>query len=135
MPVLERPEQAKFRNELQLLYGECVISGCQVMPALDAAHIAPVAKKGEFHPTNGVLLRADLHRLFDANLIGIKPDDLTVHFAKSVLPAKSVPVGESVPAGEYGLWDRQSIKIPTYLSENEKPLTENLVWRWRLFSP
>ena len=119
--VPARPEQPKFRNALLLLQGGCVISGCQVLTVLDAAHIAPVSKKGEFHPTNGLLLRTDLHRLFDANLLAINPDNLTIHFAASVR------------LGEYENWHGGSIKIPPYLDEDEKPCTEFLVWRWRFF--
>ncbi|WP_413711832.1 HNH endonuclease [Rhizobium sp. Rhizsp82] len=71
-----RPEQAAFRAELIKLYkGRCPISRCSVQAVLEAAHIVPfsedVALRNE--PTNGLILRADLHTLFDKFLIAIHP--------------------------------------------------------------
>jgi len=45
---------------------------------LEAAHIKPYRGKTDSHLENGLLLRADLHTLFDLNLIGVEPDTLTV---------------------------------------------------------
>ncbi|UCD87353.1 MAG: HNH endonuclease, partial [Desulfobacterales bacterium] len=45
---------------------------------LEAVHIAPHAKFGINELDNGLLMRGDLHSLFDANLLRINPDELTV---------------------------------------------------------
>ena len=52
----------------------CVLTGEPTMRALEAAHLIP-AKQGENdQPANGIALRADLHRLFDAGLFTLAPD-------------------------------------------------------------
>jgi len=43
------------------------------LPALEASHIQPYAKDGPHEVRNGVLLRADLHRLFDQGYVTITP--------------------------------------------------------------
>lgn len=76
-----RPEQAKFRERLLELYGgSCAVSGCSVLDAVDAAHIIGVDGAGEDIDSNGLILRADLHRLFDRDLMAIDPSTGIVHF-------------------------------------------------------
>lgn len=68
-----------FRDELMRVYDQrCMISGCTVAGLLEAAYIPPTAMLKLSNPTNGLLLRSDLHTLFDLNLIGIDPDRLTI---------------------------------------------------------
>lgn len=63
---LARPAQAKFRIAVCAAYaGKCALSGTGVLSALEAAHVEPFRSGGVDHISNGVLLRADLHRLFD----------------------------------------------------------------------
>ena len=71
-----RPEQAAFRRLLMQAYGgRCVISRSQVSAVLQAAHIIPFSENIELRNevSNGLLLRADLHILFDKSLIAIHP--------------------------------------------------------------
>ena len=75
----------RFRVEVLDLYtSTCVVSGCTAPDALDAAHILGVGSAGEDKPQNGIVFRADLHRLFDAEPIqmAIDPSGMTVHFAE-----------------------------------------------------
>jgi putative restriction endonuclease len=51
----------------------CAITGTQIWPALDAAHIRPVAEGGEHRLDNGLLLRSDVHTMFDRGYLGIDP--------------------------------------------------------------
>lgn len=51
----------------------CAITQEHSLPALEAAHIRPYGKRGSHDPSNGVLLRADLHRLFDKGYVTITP--------------------------------------------------------------
>jgi predicted restriction endonuclease len=46
----------------------------RTLPALEAAHIRPFAEGGEHEASNGVLLRRDIHSLFDAGYVTITPD-------------------------------------------------------------
>ncbi|TBF82600.1 HNH endonuclease [Rhizobium leguminosarum] len=71
-----RPDQAKFRAGLMQLYkGRCVISRCSIPEILDAAHIVPFSESVTFRndTRNGLVLRTDLHALFDKLLLSIHP--------------------------------------------------------------
>jgi putative restriction endonuclease len=73
-----RRGQSAFRNELINRYGgRCVLSGCNVLGVLEAAHIRPYRGPRDNDPRNGLLLRSDLHTLFDLNRIGVEPHHLT----------------------------------------------------------
>lgn len=70
--VVARQGQSKFRNDLLERYGgRCMVSGCEVEAALEAAHISPYRGERTNHPANGLLLRADLHTLFDLWLLSV----------------------------------------------------------------
>ena len=74
-----RRGQYAFRQLLMARFGaKCVISGCTVQGVLEAAHIRPYRGPQDNHPANGLLLRADLHTLFDLNRIAIEPQTLKV---------------------------------------------------------
>lgn len=77
--IRKRRGQSKFRNSLRQRYDDqCMISGCQIIDILEAAHISSYRGADDNHPDNGLLLRADLHTLFDIDLLGINPDSLEV---------------------------------------------------------
>jgi uncharacterized protein YjbI with pentapeptide repeats len=83
--ILARQGQPKFRQALLDAYNSrCAITGCDAEQALEAAHIIPYSKQEDSHPSNGLLLRADIHTLFDLNLIAIDPETLTIHLAPSL---------------------------------------------------
>jgi putative restriction endonuclease len=76
----QRRGQAKFRKGLIDRYGgKCLVSGCEFVFIVEAAHISPYRGEDDNHPQNGLLLRPDLHTLFDLDLLGIDPDTLEVH--------------------------------------------------------
>lgn len=67
-----RQGQAAFRKQLLDAYdGKCAVTECAVSHILQAAHIVPYRGKHTNHVTNGILLRADIHTLFDLGLITI----------------------------------------------------------------
>jgi putative restriction endonuclease len=56
-------------------YGRaCAITSEHSLPALEAAHIRSFAQDGPHEVANGILLRADLHRLFDKGYVTVTPD-------------------------------------------------------------
>jgi HNH endonuclease/Tetratricopeptide repeat len=78
--VVQRPGQSEFRRKLLTAYGgQCAITGCDVEQALEAAHITPYFGIESDHTTNGLPLRADLHKLFDAHLLSIDPESFRVY--------------------------------------------------------
>jgi putative restriction endonuclease len=52
----------------------CAVTGERTLPVLEAAHIRPFALNGPHRVTNGILLRSDLHRLFDLGYVTVTPD-------------------------------------------------------------
>ena len=65
-----REQQAQFKGRLISAYGgKCALLNTKVVAALDAAHIRPYRGEKSNQVWNGILLRADLHRLFDAGLL------------------------------------------------------------------
>jgi putative restriction endonuclease len=52
----------------------CAITGESTLPVLEAAHIRPFAKSGVNEVSNGMLLRSDFHKLFDAGFVTVTPE-------------------------------------------------------------
>ncbi len=73
--VLPRLGQGLFRGLVAAAYDHrCAITGERAMPVLEAAHIRPWATGGANALENGLLLRSDLHRLFDTGYLTVDPD-------------------------------------------------------------
>ncbi|MGJ5813692.1 HNH endonuclease [Paludibaculum fermentans] len=84
--VTLRRGQLEFRRKLLNAYGgRCAISSCDCEDALEAAHIVGYKGKATNHIQNGLLLRSDLHTLFDLRKIGIDPVTLTVVVDESII--------------------------------------------------
>lgn len=96
--VLEEPEalygksiltkvrlgQGAFRILVTDAYSrKCTISGEKTLPVLEAAHIKPYAVSGPHFISNALLLRSDLHKLFDTGYITITPE-LKVEISKRI---------------------------------------------------
>jgi putative restriction endonuclease len=73
--VSPRLGQGSFRLAVIDAYrGACTVTGEHSLPALEAAHIRPWHKGGTHELHNGLLLRRDLHRLFDLGYVSARPD-------------------------------------------------------------
>jgi putative restriction endonuclease len=80
-PVFGDPRLAPYRLGQQSFKAvvldsyrrRCAISGTHIPPVLQAAHIRPVAQGGEHRLDNGLLLRSDIHTLFDRGYLGVDP--------------------------------------------------------------
>lgn len=84
--INERRGQKKFGDSLRKRYGDqCMVTGCRLPDILEAAHIRPYRSEKDNHPSNGLLLRADIHTLYDLNLIKIDPETLMIHIDRSAL--------------------------------------------------
>ena len=64
-----------FRADVLAEDEKCVISGEKTAAALDAAHICPVAVSDDDSIRNGMILRTDIHRLYDRGMFLIDPED------------------------------------------------------------
>ncbi|MCG3773355.1 MAG: hypothetical protein JW395_0161 [Nitrospira sp.] len=108
-----RRGQPKFRRLLLGLYGsKCAMSGWDAVVALEAAHIVPIAEDADHGATNGLLLRADLHTLFDLHYIGVDPKAWTVAVSPFLMPT------------QYGTFNGAEINLP--MSVADRPSTELL---------
>lgn len=82
--IRARRGQSDFRQRLLKAYkGRCCISGCDIEDILEAAHIQPHAAEPNYDTRNGLLLRADLHTLFDLNLLAVD-DRMHIHLSQQV---------------------------------------------------
>lgn len=112
-----RRGQYKFRQTLLARYGsKCVVTGSSIVALLEAAHISPFRGEDDNHVENGLLLRADIHTLFDLNLLGIEPETLKVELHQSI-------------RSEYREWADIRLKC----SSNATPSKAALVKRWEEF--
>lgn len=83
--VRVRKGQASFRKQLLDTYGEnCAFTGPTPAVVLEAAHLYSFAKTGD-HNGGGLLLRRDLHRLFDLGMIAVNPTTLTLDVAPEIV--------------------------------------------------
>lgn len=72
--ILSRPKQQKFRKDLLNIQSSCLLSGVTSTTVLQACHIIPVKNDGVDHASNGIVLRSDLHILYDIGYIKILED-------------------------------------------------------------
>lgn len=83
--ITERKGQPEFREKLLVAYSSrCAVTGYDAEPALEAAHILGYAETGSQAVTNGLLLRADIHTLFDMGHLWINPETMTVVLSEAL---------------------------------------------------
>lgn len=80
-----RRGQAKFRGDLIGAYGaQCAVTGTRIEDLLEAAHIIPHAEGTNYRVSNGLLLRADIHTLYDLHLLSVD-ERHRVHLSKLLM--------------------------------------------------
>jgi hypothetical protein len=83
--IAVRRGRDRFRQTLLEAYrGRCAITNCDCPHALEGAHIRAYQGKETDHVQNGLLLRSDIHTLFDLGKIGINPKTLKVIVAREL---------------------------------------------------
>ena len=127
-PALVRPRlgQGSFRVVVTDTYRRrCAITGERALPVLEAAHIRPVSEGGQHRIDNGLLLRSDVHTLYDRGYLTVTPQH-------RILVSKKLK--EEFDNGEpyYPLQGRE-IWVPP--AADERPRRELLEWHadvvWR----
>ena len=84
--IAVRQGQQKFRQGLLAAYGgRCCVSGCAITELLEAAHITPYNGLATNALDNGLLLRTDLHTLFDLGLMRMEPNAMRIEMHASVV--------------------------------------------------
>jgi putative restriction endonuclease len=120
-PALLQPRlgQGSFRVMVTDAYSRrCAASGERVLPVLEAAHIRPYAAGGEHRVDNGLLLRSDLHTLFDHGYLTVTPD----HRIEVSRRLKS----EFDNGKEYFAFHGRAISVPSKAAQ--RPSAEFLTW-------
>lgn len=117
--VRQRLGQGSFRILVTDAYERrCAVTGERALPVLEASHIQPVAEGGSHRVDNGVLLRSDVHTLFDRGYVTITPDE---QFRVSSRLRKDFNNGEA-----YYALDRRDLWLPRLA--NDHPASEFLEW-------
>lgn len=85
--VRVRRGQGQFRERLFHNYGDsCAFTGNAPDRVLEAGHLYSYARLGEHHEHGGLLLRRDVHRLFDDGWLAVEPSTLRVDVAPELEP-------------------------------------------------
>jgi putative restriction endonuclease len=122
--VIPRLGQGSFRVIITDVYNRrCAVSQEKTLPALEAAHIKPFSDSGPHSIQNGILLRSDIHRLFDSGYVTITDDYrfevsrrirdefengrdyYALHGRNILLPGEI----EMKPSGEFISWHNENI--------------------------
>ena len=121
--VAPRLGQGTFRVAVADAYDRaCAVTREHSLPVLEAAHIRAFAEGGPNEVSNGLLLRTDIHRLFDTGYVTVDPDDL-----KFVVSSR---LREDYANGRtYYALHGTEIAAPSSL--HERPLREHLDWHAR----
>lgn len=83
--VRVRKGQRQFREHLLSSFGSlCAFTGSAPERVLDAGHLYSYASLGEHKPHGGLMLRKDVHRLFDDGWLAVNPHSLTVDVSDSL---------------------------------------------------
>lgn len=105
-----RPLQGKFRQDLLSISDRCLITRVRMPGLLEAAHIKPHKYNGPEEKSNGILLRRDIHYLFDSGNLRINVNG-DVFITQPTLE-------------DYGRTIPEHIYIPDYVNK------EYIRWRW-----
>lgn len=117
--VAPRLGQAAFRLSVQEAYRRaCAVTAAHPLPALEAAHIRPYGDGGSHDVSNGILLRRDLHRLFDLGLVTVRPH--------GVFTVSRRLLADPLCGDAYRALDGRTIALPRL--RHERPDRDALEW-------
>lgn len=109
--VVRRQGQGAFRKALLMAYhSRCAVTGCTFPSVLEAAHILPHRGNASNQVQNGLLLRADIHTLFDLGLLRIDPSNLSVRLHDDL---RTDP--------DYGMLYGRTLQLPTNTDDYPSP--------------
>lgn len=120
--IVRRLGQPVFRRRLFVAYNaQCAITRCPTAWVLEAAHITPYRGIRTNAVSNGLLLRADVHTLFDLALIAIDPQVMQVR------------VSSVLRTSPYQAFDGNSLQLPRVTASQPNPVA--LAQHYRSFKP
>ncbi|HDY7157371.1 TPA: HNH endonuclease [Klebsiella pneumoniae] len=111
--VIVREGQPVFRRKLIEAYeGKCAVTGCSIQVLLEAAHITPYAGAWHTRAQHGLLLKTDIHTLFDRGLLWIDTDF-------------KIRISELLAGTEYAELNGRCLMLPK--DKKNWPLTTHLI--------
>ena len=117
--ITPRLGQGTFRIAVEAAYNRaCAVTGEHSLPVLEAAHIKPYSGGGLHSTPNGLLLRRDIHRLFDLGYVTVTPDS---RFRVSGALRRDFDNGRT-----YYAFDGEAVGTPK--SMEDRPSAEHLQW-------
>jgi len=93
----------------------CAITGEKTLPVLEAAHIQPYAQNGPHRVSNGILMRSDLHTLFDGGYLTLS-NEFRIEVSRRIRDEFSN--GREY----YALHGKQLVSIPNAPANRPDPL-------------
>lgn len=93
-----RHGQQQFKAALMRAYTGCAVTGTSTETVLDGAHILAYMGEQSHNIRNGLLLRTDIHRLFDAHLL-------------TVTPSHEVRISPDLASTPYAAFDTQPLHL------------------------
>ena len=115
--VARRRGQRAFRKTLLRLYaGRCAVSSSAVESVLEAAHVTPYRGPETNNPQNGILLRSDVHTLWDLGLLAIDPD------------TKCVVLSHLLHGTEYEHFSGMEVNMPATDAPSQEALESHRAW-------
>lgn len=115
--IVQRQGQGIFRRRLLEAYSSrCAVTQYDANSAVEAAHIRPYSGPFSNDIGNGILLRADIHTLFDLRQIAINPETLRL------------AIGRELKKTRYSKLENRAIFVPT--KYEFRPRSEFLRYAW-----
>lgn len=108
---------------------KCTISGACPRDLLEAAHFVPFPKGSVNSPDNAMLLRSDLHTLWDLNLLGIEPDTGKIRLSRKLAKSSYAELegqvvslkGDGLSVASDAIKQRWEIFVAGHLQSSRKP--------------
>jgi hypothetical protein len=109
--IVSRRGQSGFRAALLEAYqGRCAVTGCDAAAALEGAHLRPYRGPESNAVTNGLLLRADIHTLFDLRLLAPDPVTRNIVVSKLLAGTQYEVLSTSRLADPAAAWQRPNLE-------------------------
>ena len=126
--VQHRLHQRGFRERVLAAYREqCAMCRLKQRDLLDAAHIVPDCDGGLPVVSNGLALCGIHHRAFDVGVLGVRPDDLSVHVRRDILDEIDGPMLR------HGLQALNGQRLWAPHAAPHRPDPRLLQWKWERF--
>ncbi|MFZ3173400.1 MAG: HNH endonuclease [Thiobacillus sp.] len=109
--IVRRRGQRAFRSKLLRIYGgRCAITACSIEAILEAAHVTPYLGPDTNKAGNGMLLRADIHTLWDLGLVAINPASMTLWVSPNLVGSEYEIFNGTTPFAPQNPENRPSIE-------------------------